>query len=192
MTAHERIGVKARLATITEELTRYQSDIDSMKLEEFIELLQSARRVFAAGAGKSGLAARALANRLMHLGLNVHVPGEISCPSIRQGDLLVVNSGSGSTSSMLTSAETAKKEGAMVVLFTHTEQSPIGELADLVVVVPAEGKIAADGSTIESVQTLGSLFEDLCLLSYDAIVAELMAVRGETAKSMAYRHTNLE
>lgn len=192
MDVQNRSGVKVRLATIADELVRYQAEIDADGLEQLIELLQSARRVFTAGAGKSGLSIRAFANRLMHLGFEVHVPGEISCPSIRQGDLLVINSGSGSTSSMLSAARTAKKEGARIALLTHTRQSPVGELADLTVVVPAQGKTAMDGQPIKSVQTLGSLFEDLCLLAYDAVAAELMAVRGETAQSMEYRHTNLE
>lgn len=192
MNVQHRSGVKVRLATIAEELQCYQAEIDAGGLEQLIELLQSARRVFTAGAGKSGLSIRAFANRLMHLGFEVHVPGEISCPSIRHGDLLVINSGSGSTSSMLAAAKTAKNEGTKIALLTHTRQSPIEGLADLTIVVPAQGKTSIDGHTITSVQTLGSLFEDLCLLAYDAIAAELMIVRGETVESMEYRHTNLE
>lgn len=192
MTTSTRLGVRTRLATIADELQRYQAEIDADKLESLIELLQGARRVFAAGAGKSGLSIRAFANRLMHLGFDVHVPGEITSPSIREGDLLLINSGSGSTSSMLAAARTAKKEGAQVALLTHTSPSPIAELADLVVIVPAQGKTTADGERITSVQTLGSLFEDLCLLAYDALAAELMVLRGETPETMEYRHTNLE
>lgn len=192
MTRQERMGTGARLATISEELVRYSPEIDAGRLEELIELLQSSRRVFAAGAGKSGLSVRAFANRLMHLGLTVHVMGEITCPSIRRGDLLVVNSGSGATAGMLAAAQTASREGAAIALLTHTVPSPISELSDLTIIVPAEGRRTAEGTEITSAQTLGSLFEDLCLLAYDAVVAELMVIRGETVESMAHRHTNLE
>lgn len=152
----------------------------------------AANRVFLAGAGKSGLAVRAFANRLMHLGLTVHVVGEITAPSVREGDLLVVNSASGETSSIVRMVQVASQERARVATLTMSPEATIGRLADVVIVVPGQGGRGPDGSTIDSVQPPGSLFEDLCLLSYDAVVAELKAELRQSVEQMRYRHAKLE
>lgn len=112
----------------------------------------AANRVFLAGAGKSGLAVRAFANRLMHLGLTVHVVGEITAPSVREGDLLVVNSASGETSSIVRMVQVASQERARVATLTMSPEATIGRLADVVIVVPGQGGRGPDGSTIDSVQ----------------------------------------
>ena len=51
------------------------------------------------------------AMRLMHLGLTVHIAGDTTTPAITSGDLLLVASGSGTTSGVVKSAETARKPG---------------------------------------------------------------------------------
>jgi 6-phospho-3-hexuloisomerase len=45
-------------------------------------LVEAAPRIFAAGAGRSGLGVRALGMRLMHLGKTVYVVGETTTPSL--------------------------------------------------------------------------------------------------------------
>ena len=74
--------------------------------KKLIDLCESSKRIFIAGAGRSGLVARFFAMRLMHAGYEVFVVGEIVTPSIRDGDLFLVLSGSGETETML--AFTAK------------------------------------------------------------------------------------
>ena len=71
--------------------------LNSKQVNSFIEALLSAKRVFVIGAGRSGLVAKAFAMRLMHLGLDIHVVGETITPALREGDILVVVSGSGET-----------------------------------------------------------------------------------------------
>src|SRR5680860_827298 len=58
------------------------------------ERLHRAGRVFVLGAGRSCLALRMTAMRLMHLGLTVHVVGEVTAPAIAAGDVLLAASGS--------------------------------------------------------------------------------------------------
>jgi 6-phospho-3-hexuloisomerase len=48
------------------------------------------------------------AMRFMHLGYTVFIVGETNTPAILEGDLLLVASGSGTTSSVVSSAEKAK------------------------------------------------------------------------------------
>ena len=69
--------------------------------ERFVDLIGNAPRVDVHGAGRSGLALRMTAMRLMHLGKEVGVVGEVTTPAIRAGDVLLTASGSGTTGSIV-------------------------------------------------------------------------------------------
>lgn len=51
-------------------------------LRDVAARVSGARRVFVVAAGRSGLALRMTATRLMPLGLQVHVVGDVTAPSI--------------------------------------------------------------------------------------------------------------
>lgn len=99
------------LQIIIEELRQYSQNIREEEVQALAESCVRARRIFVAGAGRSGFAARGFANRLMHLGRTVYFVGETTAPSIGPGDLLVIGSGSGSTASLVTFAKKAKTAG---------------------------------------------------------------------------------
>ena len=61
------------------------------------------------GAGRSGLAAKAFAMRLMHLGFNVYLVGETTTPAVQPDDLVIAVSGSGETPSIANLGTIAKK-----------------------------------------------------------------------------------
>ena len=103
-------------------------------------MILAANRVFVMGAGRTGLALKMAAMRLMHLGLVVHVAGEVTSPAIARGDLLLVASGSGATAGPVHAAEVAVKAGARVSALTATPASKLGQLAQGVVVIPAAAK----------------------------------------------------
>jgi hypothetical protein len=65
-------------------------------------MILAANRVFVVGAGRTGLALKMAAMRLMHLGLVVHVAGEVTSPAIGRCDLLLVASGSGTPAGAFT------------------------------------------------------------------------------------------
>src|SRR5450631_1044356 len=60
-----------------------------------IEAILGARRIALYGAGREGLAIKGFAMRLFHLGLDAHMVGDMTTPSIGNGDLLIVTSGAG-------------------------------------------------------------------------------------------------
>ncbi|HCR83652.1 MAG TPA: 6-phospho-3-hexuloisomerase, partial [Lachnospiraceae bacterium] len=99
------------LKKILEELMENAKQIRQEELEKFSDQIQMAKRVFVAGAGRSGFVARAFSNRLMHLGLTVYFVGEPTTPSIQEGDLLIIASGSGETGSLKVMAAKAKEQG---------------------------------------------------------------------------------
>jgi 6-phospho-3-hexuloisomerase len=153
-------------------------------------MILSARRVFVTGAGRSGLALRMAAMRLMHLGLTVHVAGEVTAPAIAAGDLLIVASGSGTTAGTVHAAEVARKAGADVLALTTAPESKLGVLAQGLVVIPAATK--QDHAGTKSEQYAGALFEQSVLLLTDAMFQAMWRERGESAEQLWKRHANLE
>jgi len=86
--------------------------------EKMTEMLDNAKRIFIAGAGRSKLVGNFFAMRLVHGGYDVNVVGEIVTPSIKSGDLLVIISGSGETEQLIAFTKNAKKVGANIVLIS--------------------------------------------------------------------------
>jgi 6-phospho-3-hexuloisomerase len=182
--------IESNLKMILAENERLISGMDFGQVAEIIPFIQSAERIFIIGAGRTGLALKAAAMRLMHLGFTVYVTGEIVTPAIKQGDLLIAASGSGTTGSIVSAAEKAVKAGAKVVAISTTEKSPLAALSDHVTVIPAAQK--QDHGSAISQQYAGSLFEQAVLILTDAIIQTLWKMDGTPAEELWKRHANLE
>jgi 6-phospho-3-hexuloisomerase len=186
-------AVDGALARIADENARLASAAvadDRGDLARAVDLLGDAPRVFVHGAGRSGLALRMVAMRLMHLGRTVHVVGETTTPAIGGGDLLLTASGSGTTAGVVHAAETATRAGAHVLSVSTTRESPLAALSTAVVVMPAAHK--TDRSQAASAQYAGSLFEQGVLLLGDALFHTLWQRDGRSADDLWPRHANLE
>lgn len=140
------------------------------------------RRWFFTGQGRSGRSAEMAGMRFMHLGLRTHVLGEATAPSVRSGDRLLVISGSGRTPVSLGFARIARAEAARVVVLTANPLGPLAELADLVFPIPATG----------SRQLGGSLFEQVSLITLDAVALALAQRMPDPHGSLARLHTNMQ
>ena len=178
--------IRGEIDTVVERLARGES----RALARVVDLVAAAPRVFVLGAGRSGLALRMTAMRLMHLGLEVHVVGEVTTPAIVEHDLLVTASGSGTTAGILRAAQTAIERGAKVAAITTAADSPLAQLATATIVVPAAAKL--DRSAMMSTQYSGSLFEQVVVLLGDALFDALWQRSGSTADELWPRHANLE
>ncbi len=157
-------------------------------------------KILVMGAGRSGLVGRAFAMRLLHLGYNVYVLGDTIVPRIGRDDIVVAISGSGRTKLIVTAAEAAKQVGATVIAVTSYLDSPLAEIADIVVEVPGRTKIAREEDYFarqilgihEPLAPLGTLFEDTAMVFLDAVVAELMDRLGKTEEDLKAIHANIE
>ena len=165
-------------------------ETDPAGLAAVADLVADAERVFVHGAGRSGLALRMTAMRLMHLGLTVHVVGEVTAPAIREGDVLLTASGSGTTGGIVGAARSAVDAGARVAAVTTDDSSPLAEIATAVLIVPAADKLDRSGSA--SAQYAGGLFEQVVVLVGDALFHALWQRSGQSADDMWPRHANLE
>jgi len=168
---------------VGQEIADLLARIDPQAFQRVVEAFEpKGRRWFFSGQGRSGLVAQMAAMRFMHLGLQVHFVGEVSAPSIRAGDALLVISGSGETPVSVGFARIAKQEGAKVVTLTHKPKGSLAQIADVVLHVPVE----------TTAQFGCSLFEQSCLLLLDSVVLSLASGLPDAHRTMLHRHTNLQ
>ena len=170
-------------------------------IENFIEIITTADNIFVTGAGRSGLAAKAFAMRLMHLGLSSYVVGETISPAINAGDCILAISGSGETNTIVTAAKISKKRGAKVLALTSYPESSLGQIADGIIHVKGRTKVEVDDENYlkrqikgnyTSLTPLGTAFELTSLVFLDGLVSELMETMGKTEEDLKNRHTVLE
>jgi 6-phospho-3-hexuloisomerase len=183
MTVTSGSPVSERLTTILRELEAIVGAVDAKQLEILVKAIIGAKRIFFSGQGRSGLAIRATAIRLMHVGCLVHVAGEPSTPAITKGDMLIAVSASSKTQTTLAHVEVAKRAGAKVALISAGRAS--SDPSDLLVVIPA-------GSAVPTVQHAGSLFEQSLLILGDAIARQVQQQLGVDEELMNERHANLQ
>ena len=88
------------LKNILKEIEQTFKKIPDSSVIEMIDFLAGFERIFITGAGRSGLLMKTFAIRLMQMGFKVYVPGEVITPAIKNGDLLLIGSGSGETESL--------------------------------------------------------------------------------------------
>ncbi len=179
------------LTEIIKELHQTVKLIPDEEAEKLVSGILEAKKIFVAGAGRSGFMSKSFAMRMMHMGLDPYVVGETVTPNLEKDDIFVIASGSGETKSLVSMAQKAKNIGATLAVVTISPESTIGQLADIVVKLPGSPK-DQDGAQYKTIQPMGSLFEQTLLLFYDAIILRFMEKKGLDSTTMFGRHANLE
>ncbi len=154
---------------------------------KLVQVLDNAKRIFIAGAGRSKLVGNFFAMRLVHSGYDVSVVGEIVTPSIKAGDLLVIISGSGETEQLIAFTKSAQKVGAKIVLISAKASSTIGDMAEAVFQIGSAeqyGKVHG--------MPMGTVFELSKLLFLEATISHVIHEKGIPEEIMRSRHANLE
>lgn len=150
-------------------------------------LLDSSKRIFVAGAGRSGLVTKFFAMRLMHGGYEAYVVGEIVTPSIQPGDLLIIISGSGETETMISFVKKAKEQGAKIALISTKSNSTIGDMSDIVFQIGTQEQYKKIVG-----MPMGTTFELSTLLFLESTVAHIIKTKKIPEEQMRTRHANLE
>ena len=193
--------MKTSIKAILDNIESAQGFLDEKAIDEFEDVIINAKNVFVTGAGRSGLAAKAFAMRLMHLGLSAYVVGETISPAINKGDCIIAISGSGETNTIVSAANIAKSRGSKVLAVTSYPESTLGQLADGYLFVKGRTKQEVDDENYmkrqihgnyTSLTPLGTAFELTTLVFLDAIVSELMEKMEQTESDLKARHTVLE
>lgn len=174
-----------------EELRGVFQRLDPSNAERMANEILAARRIACYGVGREGLMMKALAMRLMHLGLDAHVVGDMTTPPIGNGDLLMVSAGPGAFSTVLALLGVARQAGARTLVVTAQPAGEAAARADVVVYLPAQ-TMADDRQPAPSVLPMGSLYEAAQLLFFDILSILLRERTRQTPEMMRGRHTNLE
>jgi 6-phospho-3-hexuloisomerase len=164
--------------------------VPDTELDAIASELLSARRIACYAGGREGLVLRGLVMRLFHAGLDVHYVGEMTCPAVGPGDLLVLSCGPGRISTVGALAGVARRDGARVLYLTAQPQNPPADRADRVVHVTAQ--TMADDHGSDAALPMGSAYEIGLFVLVDLITHRVSRGRTESAQALRSRHTNLE
>ena len=175
--------------------------------------------MFVSGWGRAGNVACILGMDMSQIGKVVFRVGDNNTPSIHEGDILLVVSGSGNTKTISIIAKEAKDFGATVGLISTSEQSIIGEIADYNIVLPRietpmakimkdkrpprDPKFKSTAGTRETYDLTAEEREAITLdqmeLTYQAAFVlnevlqhKVMEELGETFEAIHYYHNSLE
>lgn len=204
--AEEPIPIPEFMLQMADTIAATARSMNKKEAEAFLEEMLMAKRIYLAGAGRSGFVAKAFAMRLMHLGFESYVVGEIITPAFSPQDTLVAISGSGETTSIVDICEIAKDIGGRVCLVTAAPSSRAGKIADCVVNLgDLTGYYQTDKAPFELRQItgqyrsitsafapLGTLFETLALVFSDAIISAIMEASKADIEEMKGRLSNVQ
>lgn len=176
---------------IISEIDHVLGKVEEDQLRILAEKLCKGKRIFVVGEGRSGLIGKSFAMRLMHLGANVFVVGETITPALEKEDILVAVSGSGQTKSVVETAAKARKLGCEVLVLTANPDSDLSASGTLVLHIPAATKYRKPEEP-ETIQPLGSLFDQTLHVAVDIICLYFGELKNEDNSSAFNRHSNLE
>lgn len=179
------------LTTVLTEIQSVADQIDRAQIGVLVDRLIDTPRVFVTGEGRSGLMGKSFAMRLMHLGLTVYAMGETITPAVAQGDLVVAISGSGKTGGTVRGAESARSAGGGVHAVTTDPTSPLADIADAALVLPAATKYRR-ADEAPTIQPLSSLFDQMTHIALDVACLEVARRRDVDNNKARAIHSNTE
>jgi 6-phospho-3-hexuloisomerase len=176
-----------RALTETADAVRSVSDAD---LDGVVDEMLAARLIACYAGGREGLVMRGLVMRLFHAGLDAHYVGEMTCPAVGPGDLLVLSCGPGRISMVEALAGVGRRDGARILYFTAQPENPPAEQADRTVRITAQ--TMADDRESDAVLPMGSAYEIALFVLVDLITNGVRRRRSQSPEDLRSRHTNLE
>lgn len=168
--------------------------------QKFIELIYDGiinkRRFFLLASGRSAFILQCFATRLVHLGAEPYMITNLrSNPAMRDKDILIVLSGSGTTPivvSLLNSYVNQIKPHGVVTITSHPE-TVIGRMGDITIKLKGRTKRDKIESEDDAILTPeGTAFEQVAFTYLDAIVAELAVRLGLRNNDLLKKHAVAE
>lgn len=174
---------------ILKEVNDVVLNVNEKEVHEVVSIIYKSNSIFVDGEGRSGFQAKGFAMRLMHIGYKSYVMGETITPALKKNDIYIAISGSGATKNTLSNARSAKDLGLKVIAVTSKRNSSLGEIADIVLVVPGNVKGDAEGG---SIQLLSSLFDQAVHIVLDWICLLISKRENFSNKEALNNHVNVE
>ena len=166
--------------------------------QKFIDLVYDGlikkRKFFLLASGRSAFILQCFATRLVHLGAEVYMVTNLgSIPALSNEDILIVLSGSGTTSivvSLLKNYVNTVKPYGIISITSHPE-TIIGRIGDIT--IKLKGRTKRDKVDLHDDTAIltpeGTMFEIAAFVYLDAIIAELAIKMGKTNADMLKKHS---
>lgn len=172
-------------------LNRTLQEIDLEVLEQIAEEIRRADRVILFGTGGSLNVAKDAQHKFMKIGIMVYVFDDMdiqhmAASLMKEGDVAIIISHSGSNVSSLECLEMAKEGGACTVALTGIGKSPIAKEADLTVHIAAEKTIFQSESVstrIAQLAVLDTLVAMTAMQDYESSYTAAMTTRKATSQT---------
>ncbi|MHA1116292.1 MAG: SIS domain-containing protein [Candidatus Heimdallarchaeum aukensis] len=160
--------------------------------DRLLDDIKNERRIFILASGRSAMVGQMFQTRLEHLGAESRfITNSRSVPRVKEGETIVVISGSGTTPIVKAVLETYLIWNPFVIVITSYPLSVIGRLGDVTVKLIGRTKTDLARREIGLDSTLtpeGTMFESAALSFLDGIVAELAIALNLTEASMFDKH----
>jgi len=120
------------------------SILDPHAFDRAVDLIANARQRDFYGIGGSAQIARDVAHKFLRIGVRAQVFDDahmmlMSAALLREGDVVVAFSHSGTTTAVIEPVELARKRGARTIALTNYATSPLADIADVVLCSTAQG-----------------------------------------------------
>src|SRR3954466_1715719 len=163
--------VRSETARALEEVSAAVTRVPEAALDAIVDELLAAKRIACYAGGREGLVLRGLVMRLFHAGLDVHYVGEMTCPPVGPGDLVVLSCGPGRISMVEALVGVARRDGARILYLTAQPHNPPAGQADRVVHIAAQ--TMADARASAAALPMGSAYEIALFVLVDLITNEV-------------------
>jgi len=171
---------------ILQDISFILSKVEETKLEFLVNKIQTSKHIFLIGTGRSRMILTTFCMRLRHLGFHSFVVGDLYCPPTTCEDIAIIASGSGKTSSTLALTKKFKEYGGHACLLTGEKLSPLGEICNIVIEIPASTSLDyCKGNPI-----MRSAYEQTLFIILEALTQHLS--REMESVEITSRHANIE
>ncbi len=178
-------------STVVGELSEVFRRVPLDNIETALDAIESHQRIFVLGIGREGLGSKAFAMRLTHFGKTVHWGWDDTTPAVTQDDLFIMPTGPANIPHLHYIAGKVKETGATLLVATAVPDGETAQLADIVLTIPAK-TYGADGDMVDTIQAMGSLFEQSLWIFWDVLYLMLVRRTGARFEDLIARHRNFE
>jgi len=189
--------VKKVVKEILQNAAWSTEQLSEKDIKEMVDILLKAKKIFVLGVGHSGLIGKVFAMKLVQLGFNCYVMGDVTTPALNSGDVMIAISQSGETSTILTLCQKTKKLGGRIIAITSSSNSTLSKLADHSVLIRVKSKdidftnFSLLGNEAHKNMS-GALFGLNIYLFFYGLICEIAKVTEQTPRQIDSRHANIE
>ncbi len=198
-------------------INTYNEKVLNRFLSIMVEAYKNKKNIIVSGEGNSGSVGLFFVRRCMHLKYRISDLHDAGCPAIKNNDIVIFISGTGTTSAVVSQAKIANKLGAFVVLITSKvreievlKNKSIQKYSNLIIEVGGKtkeqttqriyefgsrqlaGSVQKSSETPTGLLVLGTQFEINALVFLMSLCYTLMVLLGKTEESLRKRHKNIE